>query len=126
MTAWTPDELSRIEHADELRIAPEDAKGALRAATTVWVVRDGDALYVRSYRGRGGTWFRNATARHLGRVSAGGVTKDVTFDEKKDDRALAERLDAAYRAKYGHYSAEYVDPMMADRARAATLQLLPR
>lgn len=125
MTAWTTDELSRIEQADELRIAPERADGSLREATPVWVVRDGDDLYVRSYRGRRGVWFRTATGRHQGRITAGGVTKDVSFSES-DDRALSDRLDAAYRAKYGHYSAEYVDPMVADGARAATLRLLPR
>lgn len=123
--AWTKDELSRIEQADELRIAPLRGDGTSRDETTIWVVRDGDDLYVRAYRGREGAWYRDATDRHQGRISSGGVTKDVMLAEA-DDVALAERLDAAYRSKYGHYSATYVDPMVADGARNATLKLVPR
>ncbi|MET9878926.1 DUF2255 family protein [Actinacidiphila glaucinigra] len=125
MTTWTKDELDRIEHADELSIAPRRDPGTLDPPTTIWVVRDGADLYVRAYRGRGGTWFRAALARHEGRISAGGVERDVTFVEV-DDPAVHERLDAAYRGKYGRYSAEYVEPMVAGAARAATLKLVPR
>ncbi|WP_327292900.1 DUF2255 family protein [Streptomyces sp. NBC_01198] len=125
MTAWTDDELSRIEGADELEISPLDGNGKPGKATTIWVVRDGDDLYVRAYRGRGGVWFRAATAHHEGRISSGGVTKHVSLSEA-DDPALGERLDAAYRSKYGHYSAAYLDPMVAENARDATLRLLPR
>jgi hypothetical protein len=125
MTAWTNDEISRIEGADELEISPLGGDGTPGKATTIWVVRDGDDLYVRAYRGRGGAWFRAATAHHEGRISSGGVRKDVSLTEA-DDPALGDRLDAAYRSKYGHYSATYLDPMVAANARSATLRLLPR
>ncbi|SHM83851.1 DUF2255 family protein [Actinacidiphila paucisporea] len=125
MTAWTEDELARIGTADELQISPARSGGKPGRATTIWVVPDGDDLYVRAYRGRGGQWFQAATAAHEGRISAGGVTKDVTLAEV-DEPALGDRLDAAYRAKYGHYGPDYVDPMVAETARAATLRLLPR
>lgn len=49
MTTWTPDELSRIASADELSIQPRRTDGSLRAPTPIWVVRDGDDLYVRAY-----------------------------------------------------------------------------
>ncbi|WNI18860.1 DUF2255 family protein [Actinacidiphila sp. ITFR-21] len=125
MTAWTNDELSRIEHADELEIAPLGGDGTPGRPVPIWVVRDGDHLYVRSYRGEGGAWFRAARASRAGRIRAGGVAKDVALVEENDP-ALGDRLDAAYRTKYSRYDATYVDPMVAEGARHATLRLLPR
>jgi hypothetical protein len=125
MTTWTKDELDRIAHADELAITPVSEGGTQSPPTTIWVVRDGDDLYVRAYHGREGAWFRAARARHEGHISAGGVDKDVTFVEE-GDAGLNDRLDAAYRSKYRTYSATYVDPMVAGTARAATLKLVPR
>ncbi|WP_405607699.1 DUF2255 family protein [Streptomyces sp. NBC_01511] len=125
MATWTQDELSRIENADELEIAPLDSHDTPREPTTVWVVRDGDDLHVRAFHGRAGTWFRAATAQHAGHIRSGGVDKDVTFVEE-DDPALNDRLDDAYRSKYGRYSDTYVTPIVAEVARAATLRLVPR
>lgn len=46
---------------------------------TIWVVRHGDDLFIRSYRGPDGGWYRASQARHEGRVEAGGVEKAVAF-----------------------------------------------
>jgi hypothetical protein len=124
MSTWTNDELSRIGQADELRITPLRADGSPGRETTVQVVRDGADLYVRAYRGRDGAWFRAATARHEGRVGSGGMTGDVALAEA-DEPTPADRLDTAYRTRHGHYSATYVDPMLTEGARNATLKLLP-
>jgi hypothetical protein len=51
MTAWTSDELDKIANADELRLATVRPDGSLRDPVTIWVVRHGDDLYIRSYRG---------------------------------------------------------------------------
>lgn len=48
MTVWTSDELTRIGTADELQIAPLQRDSTLRNPVSIWVVRDGDDLYVRS------------------------------------------------------------------------------
>jgi hypothetical protein len=125
MTAWTSDELDKIGTADELEIAPLRRDGTLRNAVTIWVVRHGDDLYVRSYRGRGGSWFRAAQVRHEGRIRAGGVEQDVTFVEETDP-GMHDQIDAAYRTKYRRYGARYIDPMVAPEARAATIKLVPR
>ncbi|RKN43801.1 DUF2255 family protein [Streptomyces hoynatensis] len=125
MTSWSNEELTPIAEADELRVQPRRADGSLREPTPIWVVRDGADLYVRSYRGPDGVWWRTAKAGGAGRVQAGGVTRDVAFTAATDPE-LNDRLDAAYRAKYGRYSATYVDPMVAEPARATTLRLSPR
>jgi len=38
-TTWTSDELSRIEAAPELEIAPRRRDGTLRKPVPIWVVR---------------------------------------------------------------------------------------
>ena len=124
MSDWTADELDTIGAADELRIAALRADGSLRPYTTIWVVRVGSDLYVRSYRGRDGAWFRSVLRRPEGRIRAGGPTRDVTFAELADADQAA--IDQAYRSKYARHGAEYVDPMVNAAARAATLRLAAR
>ena len=127
MAAWTSDELNKIGRAEELEIAPVRRDGTLRTPVTIWVVRLGDDLYVRSYRGSGGSWFRAARVRHEGRIRAGGVEKDVTFvDVVEADHSIHDQIDAAYRTKYRRHSARYVDPMVAPEAQSATIKLVPR
>jgi hypothetical protein len=124
MRDWTAEELDRIGAADELEIASLRPDGSLRAATTIWVVRVGDDLYVRSWRGRAGGWFRSALRHPQGRIRAGGVTRDVAFAEPDD--ADHDAIDQAYRTKYARYASTYIDPMISPTATAATLRLIPR
>jgi hypothetical protein len=121
---WTADELERIAAAEELEMAPLRPNGTPRRPVPIWVVRVGDDVYVRSWRGTGGSWFRAAQATHEARVRAGGVEKDVTFVAETDP-GTNDQIDAAYREKYRRYSA-YVPPMISPEARARTLRLMPR
>ena len=89
MTTWTKDELDKIAAADELQIASLRPDATLSKPVTIWVVRIGDDLYIRSYKGRGGSWFRAAQAHHAGRIRAGGVEK-VSREARAVPEALAE------------------------------------
>jgi hypothetical protein len=124
MNDWTAEEFDKIGAAEELEIAPRRDDGTLRKPVPVWVVRVGDDLYVRSWRGRAGAWFRAAQLRHEGRIRADGVEKDVTFVDA--DHAIDDQIDAAYRTKYRRYADSYVPPMISPEARATTLKLVPR
>jgi len=126
MTAWTNDELRKIAGADELELAPERRDGTLRKPVTVWGVRLGDDLYVRAVNGPTAAWFRAAQARHEGRIAAGGVEQDVTFEDAGADQDLNDQIDAAYRSKYRRYAANIVGTVVSPQARAATLKLVPR
>jgi len=123
MTAWKSDELSSFGGADELDIASVRRDGTLRNPVTIWVVRRGDDLYVRSVNGRTGAWFRGAQDRHEARIHAGDVETDVLLVETDD---VNDEIDAAYRAKYRRYAAKIVDTVVTPEARAATLKLVPR
>jgi hypothetical protein len=124
MAAWTSDELSKIGAAEELRIASVRRDGTLRTPVTIWVVRHGDDLYVRSVNGRTAAWFRGTQARHEGRIWAGGVEKDVTLVEADHD--IDDELDAVYRAKYRRYAASIISHIVSPEARSTTLKLVPR
>jgi hypothetical protein len=122
-TPWTIDELERIGAADELEVASRRADGTLRSYVTIWVVRSGDAIYIRSAHGPENAWFRRALASGAGRIRAGGVERDVTFSVPASDVHAA--LDAVYRSKYASYPVEYVNPVADDLAATATLVVTP-
>lgn len=124
MISWTKTELDKIARADELEIATRRRDGTLRDPVTVWMVRVGDDLYVRSVKGRAGAWFRGAVANHQARVKGGGVERDVTFVEAND--VPGDEIDRAYRTKYGRYAASIVNSVLTPQARAATLRLARR
>jgi hypothetical protein len=124
MNGWTSDELTRIGTADELELASVRRDGTLRKPRTIWVVRVGDDLYVRSMYGRAGGWFPGTQVRHQGHVRAGGVDKDVTFANTDPD--LNDQIDAAYRDKYRRYGPNIIGGVVNAEARAATIKLVPR
>ena len=124
MTTWMSDELNKIGKAEELQIASLRSDGTLRKPVTIWVVRVGDDLYVRSVNGRGSAWFRGVDTRHEGHIRAGGVDKDVTFVEVTDSD-INDQIDAAYTTKYRRY-ASIAKSMVTPAVRAATIKLVPR
>jgi hypothetical protein len=124
MTTWTNDELNKIGTAEELEIASLRGDGTLRNPVTIWVVRIGDDLYVRSMNGRTAAWFRGTQTRHEGHIRAGGIDKDVTFVD--GDPGINDQIDAAYRSKYRRYGESIVGTIVNPEARSATIKLVPR
>jgi len=112
MTTWTRDELNKIGTAEELEIASLRLDGTLRNPVTIWVVRHGDDLYVRSVNGRTALWFRGTQVRHESYIRAGGVDKDVTFVEEADPE-INDQIDAAYRTKYRRYAASIISHILS-------------
>jgi hypothetical protein len=118
---WNRNELEAIGAAAELSVAPRRPDGALRPSTPIWVVRVGDDLYVRSYRGPSGSWYRAAVRARAGHIRADGIERDVSFEQA--DAIEPTRIDNAYRTKYGRSS--YLDAMLSAEAAATTLRLIP-
>lgn len=125
MVTWTSDELIRIGKAEELQIAAIRQDRTLRDPVTIWVVRLGDDLYVRSVNGRNSAWFRGVQLRYEGHIQAGGVDKEVSFVEV-DDPDINNQIDAVYREKYHHYPKSYVDHITSPGARLTNIRLVPR
>jgi hypothetical protein len=122
VSAWTADELARIGDAGEIDIATRRADGTLRTPRIIWIVRLGDALYVRSVNGPDAAWFRGARTAMQGQIEAGGLTKDVAFVDA--DHGLDDTIDDAYRTKY-RSSPSAVGHINSAQARATTLRLVP-
>ena len=122
MSRWARRELDAIDAAQELALASARGDGTLRRPVTMWVVRIGDDVYVRSVNGRGSAWFRGAQTRHEARIRARGIEQVVGLVETDE---AGEQLDAAYQTKYGRYPT-IVPSIIAPQARAATLKLVPR
>jgi hypothetical protein len=124
MTSWTKEELAKIGNAEELDIASRRPDGTLRPFVTIWVVRaDGD-LYVRSVNGRSGTWFMRAVAAGEGRIRAGGVERDVAFEEAGS--AVQAPVTAAYHEKYDRYGPNIVGTVVSVESATTTLRLVPK
>ena len=124
MKTWTSEELNKIGTAEELQIASLRDNGTLRNLVTIWVVRLGDDLYVRSVNGRTSVWFRGVQTRYEGHIRAGGADKDVTFVEESDSN-INDQIDVAYATKYLRYAASIISHINSSEARAATIKLVP-
>ena len=123
MTTWTADELTKIGTAEELEIASIRRDGTLTKAVTIWVIRLGENLFVRSVNGRASAWFRGTQVLHEGHILAGAIEKDVAFVDA--DPGINEQIDAEYRTKYRRYAASIVNHIVSPEARSATIKLVP-
>jgi hypothetical protein len=123
---WPADALSRFGAADEIQISTRRPDGSPRAFVPSWIVAVTDALYVRSYRGARGAWYRQAIQHPAGAIRAGGHQADVILTPLgPQQRDTAKAIGDAYRSKYARYGDTYLQPMLAGQAVAATLQLTP-
>jgi len=125
MMTWTSNELNESGTTEELQITSLRRDGTLRNPVTIWVVRLGDDLYIRSVNGRTAAWFRGAQVRHEGHIQAGGVDKEVTFMEESASN-INDQIDAVYRAKYRRYAASIINHITGPEARSATIKVVPR
>ena len=123
-SAWTSDELDRLSRSTEIQLASQRPDGSLRPFATIWVVKVDDNLFVRSAHGWNNGWFQRALTSGLGRVRAGGMERDVTFDQPGPE--VAGNITAAYHAKYDRYGPAIVGTVVSSEAVRSTLRLVPR
>ena len=123
MSTWPKGELRKIAEADDLHISPlrEDGK-TYGTPTWIWSVVVDDALFVRAYNGQNSSWYKAAMQQEAGRITAAGVTREVTF--QPIDGKINDRIDDAYRTRYK--GSPYLGPMIGARARSATVKVTPR
>ena len=123
MGTWSTSELRKIAEGDNLHIAPFREDGVTYGTPTwIWSVAVGDSLYVRAYNGTKSRWYHAALRQKAGRIIAVGLTKEVSFEPVEGP--INDSIDDAYRSKYG--GSPYLKPMIAVRARAATVKIMPR
>ena len=122
MTTWPKNDLGKIAGTDDLHISPLREDGTTYGTPTwIWSVVVDGALYVRAYNGKESRWYKAALRQKAGRITAAGMTKDVTFEPVGGQ--INDRIDDAYRTKYKGSS--NLKPMIVERARAATVRVAP-
>jgi hypothetical protein len=124
MTAWPQDWLERITAAEEIGLTSRRRDGSLRPYVTMWVVRAGGDLYVRSAYGPDTSWYRRATASAAGRIRADGIERDVSFARASPE--VQGDIDAAYHAKYDRYGPRIVGSVTGPDTHHVTVRLVPR
>jgi hypothetical protein len=79
--SWTTGELAIVDRAAELQIASRRPDDSIRSFVTVWMVRVGTDVYVRSGAGYGGVsrWFPRARDAGSGTVRVDGQEWQAIF-----------------------------------------------
>ena len=123
MANWSEEELRNIAQTDDLHISPFRDDGTTYGTPTwIWsVVVDGE-LFVRAYNGQNSRWYQSAIRKKTGRITAAGMTKEVSFEPV--DGPVNDHIDDVYRKKYK--TSPYLNPMIGKRARSATVKVTPR
>ena len=119
--AWDAQAASQLGGADEITVVvPAPDRSAVRAP--IWIVTvDGD-LYVRSWKGEAGRWYRRARRYATGSVIVAGREYPVRFVPAADPD-LDALIDQEYLRKYGRNS--YSGAMTQPPAASTTLRLEP-
>jgi hypothetical protein len=123
-TTWPRHELELIGGAEELQLASRRPDGSLSPHVTMWVVRAGGELYVRSAHGPENPWYRRATTSGTGQVRAAGLERDVAFAQVSAETQGG--IDAAYHAKYDRYGPRIVGSVTGPEAHQVTIRLVPQ
>lgn len=97
MVAWSKDELRKIAESDDLNISPFRENGSTYGTPTwIWSVVVDHSLCVRAYNGQSSGWYQAAMRQRAGRITAAGLTKEVSFEPVSGP--VHDRIDEAYRA----------------------------
>jgi hypothetical protein len=125
MGGWTTADLDRIGTSEELQLASRRPDGTRGGFVTMWVVRVGDDLYVRSAGGPDRPWYRSALAAGAGTVRAGGIERAVSLTHVETTDDTNDAIDAAYHAKYDRYGRRIVGSVVGPTAHPVAIRLDP-
>src|SRR6266545_1643381 len=101
-------DLRHLAEVEEISIGFTRSDGSAGSAP-VWVVQAGDAIFVRSIRGRRGGWYRRLGANPDGEVGDRVYTHPVRA-RPVEDAGTVEAVTRADAAKYG--DSPYVGPLL--------------
>jgi hypothetical protein len=116
---WDAATLRDLAHATEVRIeVPAPEREPIRVP--VWLVTTGDQLYLRSWKGDAGAWYRRARRFGEGTLLWHGRRYAVRFVPVSDPDIEA-AIDKQYLAKYRR--SRYAEAMTRPPATGTTLRL---
>jgi hypothetical protein len=116
------DELERLARARTVRIETARPDGPVHS-TIIWVVVDGEDVFIRSWRGPGARWYREAIANPEVAIVVAKRRLTATASRATDPNSVA-RTSAGLERKYAGDPA--TPSMVRDDILATTLRLEPR
>jgi hypothetical protein len=127
VTKWSQGDLDLLGAAGEVEVSSVRRDGSLSRARTVWIVRVGDQLYLRSVNGPDAAWYRFTRTFHQGRIQARGVARDVSWIDvnASEQPDVDPAIDAEYARKYQGSTAA-IAHINGPLARTTTMRLEPR
>ncbi|MEX1126660.1 MAG: DUF2255 family protein [Acidimicrobiia bacterium] len=93
----TPEDLTLIAGANEVVVETRSGDRVVR--TVIWVVVDGEDVFVRSVLGRAGRWWQRALAEPEVTLSVGDIRFRFTATPVTDPESV-ERTSEGFRRKY--------------------------
>ena len=116
-------DLALLRDALEVDIETRADDGAPAHRTTIWVVVDPtDRVLVRTYRGPGSRWYREAVGNPVARLLVGDRAIEVRVSVADDDDRIAACTDGLLRK----YEGDPATPgMVRDEVLHTTLELTP-
>ena len=120
MTRFDADALSDLRSTKEVRIRTEKHP---ESAVVIWVVVADDTVFVRSFRGAKGRWYRDLATGGDATLEVGRRRLAVRATPENEPAAI-DRVSQAFLRKYG--SSSYAEAMVNPDILATTLRLAPR
>ena len=118
--SFPKDTLAALDRANEVDIETRSPKGATHAVP-IWVVVDGDDVFIRTYRGPTSRWYRELLAGPGALVV--NRTRIPVRAVPATDSASVKRTSDGYRKKYRKGTS--LDSMLVSAVLPTTLRLEP-
>src|SRR5260370_37934990 len=119
-----PDTLQAVDRADEIDIETSRGEGAAVHRVTIWIVVDGDTVYVRSVRGPAGRWYRELSANPNGAIQVGGRRIPIEAEPATDAESVS-RVSDALRRKYEQRWPGPLASMLREEVLPTTMRVKP-
>jgi hypothetical protein len=123
VSGFDPQTLRLLENEAEVDIETRRRDGSARR-TTIWVVADGDDVFIRSVRGPDGAWYRAVSRDGDARLHVGDKVVPVRATSATD-AASVERVSEAIKRKYEKRWPGPTASMLRPETLGTTLLLQP-
>lgn len=119
---FAPDDLALLAETEEIVIETAQPGGPSHR-TIIWVVADGDDVFVRSVNGAGARWYREATANPSVTIHVGGRALPAQVEQAIDPESIRRTSEQLAR-KYANDGAA-MRSMIKPDIFETTLRLIP-
>jgi hypothetical protein len=114
-------ELALLDSTPEIELETAKPGGPIHR-TIIWVVVDGEEVFIRSARGARGRWYQEVVANPLVRIHAAGVALPAMAQAAADPASIARSSDAFARKYRGDPG---LPPILVPDVLDTTIRLTP-